>query len=70
MRTHFNLLLVEDSPTDADLLLDVLREAGFDPVWRRVETQTDYLRELNVAPDLILSDFSLLSLTGKQLWSS
>jgi diguanylate cyclase (GGDEF)-like protein len=65
MRTHFNLLLVEDSPTDADLVLDVLREAGFDPVWRRVETQTDYLKELNVPPDLILSDFSLPQFDGK-----
>ena len=29
MPTSLNLLLLEDSPTDAELMIDVLREAGF-----------------------------------------
>ena len=29
MSTHLNLLLLEDSMTDAELMLDVLRDAGF-----------------------------------------
>ena len=65
MPTSFNLLLVEDSPTDADLLLKTLREAGFDPVCRRVDSKPDYLRELNTPPDLILSDFALPQFDGK-----
>ena len=66
MRTSFTLLLVEDSRQDAELVLETLREAGLEPLYRRVDTKEDYLRELNVsAPDLILSDFSLPQFDGK-----
>ena len=36
MPIHLNLLLLEDSVTDAELMLDVLREAGFELASRRV----------------------------------
>src|SRR5687767_3119586 len=65
MPTSFNLLLVEDSQTDADLLLETLREGGLDAVCRRVDSKRDYLRELNTPPDLILSDFALPQFDGK-----
>lgn len=65
MLTNFNLLLVEDSITDAELVIEALREAGLDPVCRRVDSQVDYLRELQAPPDLILSDFSLPQFDGK-----
>ena len=66
MRTSFTLLLVEDSRQDAELVLETLREAGLDPLCRRVDTKEAYLRELNVSvPDLILSDFSLPQFDGK-----
>ncbi|MEP7153864.1 MAG: response regulator, partial [Nitrospira sp.] len=66
MRTSFTLLLVEDSSQDAELVLETLREAGLDPLCRRVDTKEDYLRELNVSsPDLILSDFSLPQFDGQ-----
>ena len=44
MPTHLNLLLLEDSVNDAELMLDVLREAGFELASRRVESKVDYLR--------------------------
>ncbi|MBA2485040.1 MAG: diguanylate cyclase, partial [Nitrospira sp.] len=65
MRTSFNLLLIEDSLVDAELILETLGEAGFDPICRRVDTREDYLRELHTLPDLILSDFSLPQFDGK-----
>ena len=30
------MLLIEDSPVDADLIVRALRQAGFDPQWTRV----------------------------------
>ena len=66
MGTSFTLLLVEDCAKDAQLVLDTLREAGFDPHCRQVETKEDYLRELNASPPgLILSDFNLPHFDGK-----
>ncbi len=65
MRPSFSLLLVEDNDQDADLMLETLREAGFNPSCRRVDTKEDYLRELTASsPDLILSDFSLPQFDG------
>ena len=65
MPTNFTLLLVEDNPQDAELILETLRGAGFDPHCRQVDTREDYLRELNASTDLILSDFSLPKFDGK-----
>ena len=64
MPTRLNLLLLEDSPNDAELILDVLQEAGFELTSRRVDSQADYLRELDQPPDFILSDFSMPQFTA------
>jgi diguanylate cyclase (GGDEF)-like protein len=65
MPIPINLLIIEDSPADAELLVEALRDADYDPVWRRVETKADYLRELSIPPDVILSDFSLPQFDGR-----
>jgi diguanylate cyclase (GGDEF)-like protein len=65
MPTSLNLLLLEDSPNDAELILDVLREAGFEMAFRRVDSKADYLRELDQPPDFILSDFSMPQFTAR-----
>ena len=65
MSTHLNLLLLEDSVNDAELMLDVLREAGFELTSRRVESKAGYLRELDQPPDFILSDFSMPQFTAR-----
>ena len=59
MPTSLNLLLLEDCPADAELMIEMLREAGFEPNCRRVDSKEAYLRELNQPPDFILSDFSM-----------
>jgi PAS domain S-box-containing protein len=64
MRTPLNILIVEDSLDDTELLLAELRRAGFEPQWKRVETETDFLSEINRLPDIILSDYSLPEFNG------
>ncbi len=65
MSTSLNLLLLEDSPADAELMIEALRESGFDPTFRRVESKDAYLRELDQPPDFILSDYSMPQFTAR-----
>jgi starch phosphorylase len=53
------VLLVEDNPLDADLIVHELRRSGFDPLWQRVETESAYLAQLETAPDIVLADYAL-----------
>ncbi len=48
MPTPLRVLILEDQPTDAELFLHQLRQAGFDPDWQRVETEADYLAAFEV----------------------
>ena len=64
MPTPLNILIVEDSPDDAEMMAAQLRRAGFDPRWRRVETEADFLAELAKLPDIILSDFAMPQFSG------
>lgn len=58
------VLILEDSPTDAELLVRELRQAGFDPDFTRVETEAAFLAALEPPPELILSDYSLPQFDG------
>ena len=40
-------------------MVHVLRQAGLEPEWRRVDTEEDYVTSLELAPDVILSDHRL-----------
>jgi len=59
MLNSFKLLILEDCPADAELMVETLRTSGLDPQWQRVDTEKDYLASLDPVPDLILSDFSM-----------
>ena len=59
MATPIHVLILEDRPADAALMVHELRRAGFDPVWWRVETEEDYLAHLQAGLDVILADYSL-----------
>ena len=65
MAEPLRLLVVEDTPDDAELALAELRRSGFAPAAERVETGAE-LRSLlaRSTPDLILSDYSLPTFTG------
>jgi PAS domain S-box-containing protein len=64
MSTPLTALIVEDSPDDAELILAELRRAGFEPKWKRVEKEPDFLAEINKQPDIILSDYSMPRFNG------
>ncbi|WP_119072792.1 hybrid sensor histidine kinase/response regulator [Aggregatilinea lenta] len=59
------VLLVEDKPDDAELVLYELKQAGFEPDWTRVESETAYVEALEEhPPDIILADFTLPQFNG------
>src|SRR5450631_2437343 len=58
--TVLRLLHVEDSPDDAALVSHALRGAPFEFTLSRVETEVDYLAQLEFAPpDAIICDYNL-----------
>lgn len=58
------VLIAEDNPDDADLVLRELRRAGFAPDCQRVDTEAGYLACLRDDVDLILSDFEMPQFSG------
>lgn len=66
MAIPLHVLILEDCPADADLMVEHLREAGFDPHSRRVDAEQEYLAALEHVPDVILSDFSMPQFTAQR----
>jgi len=65
MKTELNLIVVEDSVADAELLARHLAKSGLKCIINRVQTEPEYIDALHrVKPDLILSDFSLPNFSG------
>lgn len=65
MTRSLNILIAEDSATDAELLLRQLRRAGFEPNWKRVDSEPQFRDALRTAAvDLVLSDFEMPQFTG------
>jgi len=59
------VLLVEDSPVEAELIVHQLRKTGFSFSWERVETEAALRAALgSFRPAVILSDFSLPQFDG------
>ena len=59
------LLLLEDSESDAALILTQLRRGGFDPSYKRIEKREEFREELKVGSwDLIIADFNLPAFSG------
>ncbi|MBI4499844.1 MAG: PAS domain S-box protein [Gemmatimonadetes bacterium] len=58
-RGLLRVLLVEDEPDDAELIIRELRRAGLGFRWIRVDTRPDYLEALRDPPDVVLSDHTL-----------
>ncbi len=64
MGQPLRLLIVEDNPADAELVLRELRRGGFDPEWQRVDNEPDYLAALDAGPEIILSDYQMPQFEG------
>ncbi len=59
------VLLVEDEPADAELVVDELRDDGIECLDLRVDTEDDYLEALaSFRPDIVLSDLKLPAFDG------
>jgi PAS domain S-box-containing protein/putative nucleotidyltransferase with HDIG domain len=64
--TPLQVLVLEDRPVDAELILHELKRSGYQYISKRVDTQADYLKALEDTPDIILADFSLPQFTAMQ----
>jgi len=65
MSAKLQLVIVEDSTTDAELVARCLAKAGLNVVIYRVQTESEFIAALKEHhPDLILSDFSLPQFSG------
>jgi len=58
-QTPLSVLILEDRPEDAELMILELRRNGFKPAWQRVDSESDYLTRLQTPPDIILSDYHM-----------
>ncbi|HEY5630445.1 MAG TPA: diguanylate cyclase, partial [Candidatus Limnocylindrales bacterium] len=58
------LLMVEDSPTDAEVVALRLEEEGLDFDWDRVDTEEGFRVALGTSPDIILCDWTLPRFSG------
>ena len=63
-RQPLRVLLVEDNPDDAELMVHELRQSGYEITWDRVDTEADYLVSLDKSPAIILADYALPQFSG------
>ena len=66
MPQPLQLLLAEDSPQDAELVLRALRRSGFEPNWTRVDTEADFLSSLHTDLDIVISDYDMPQFNGSR----
>ena len=59
MPQSIKVLIAEDLPLDAELMVRELRRAGFEPDWERVDTEAAYIARLVPGLDLVLSDYEM-----------
>ena len=64
MPQPLKILIAEDNPADADLMLRELRKAGFEPEGPRVDSEAAFLDQLHGGLDLVLSDHDMPQFTG------
>ncbi|MGC9976399.1 MAG: PAS domain S-box protein, partial [Syntrophales bacterium] len=65
MSKKLRILILEDVPTDAELMIEELSESGMVFDSRRVATKGSYVGAIaDFSPDIILSDYSLPSFDG------
>jgi two-component sensor histidine kinase/CheY-like chemotaxis protein len=64
-KKKLHILILEDTPTDAELMERSLTKEGITFISKKVVTQNDYLNEIKeFCPDIILSDYNLPGYDG------
>lgn len=66
MTQPLRVLIVEDNPLDAELVVRELRRSGFEPEWKRVDTEAEFIAEAQPGLDIILSDYEMPSFSGQR----
>ena len=70
LKNSLRVLILEDVPTDAELVEQELRSAGIEFVSTRVDNQDSFREALDrFAPEIILSDYSLPAFDGESALS-
>ncbi|MEP6896572.1 MAG: PAS domain S-box protein, partial [Chloroflexota bacterium] len=64
MNSPLNVLFVEDSADDAQLVMLQLEQEGLTANCRRVDSEAEFIAALDPPPDLILSDFAMPHFDG------
>jgi PAS domain S-box-containing protein/putative nucleotidyltransferase with HDIG domain len=64
MAAKLKVLIVEDSAADTELALHELRHFGYDPEWTRIETEPEFLAQIDQGWEIILSDYNLPEFSG------
>lgn len=59
MSKQLRVLILEDEPSDAELMAYELKRAGMQVQWERVDNEADFLNRLTPELDAILSDYSM-----------
>lgn len=58
------ILILEDMPANAELMVSILRKYGFNPVYKRVDNEDDYITSLRPDLEVILSEYKPRHLTA------
>lgn len=66
MSTKLHALIVEDVPTDAELMCAQLKHDGYQVDWSRVDSEPGFRAALNPRLDVILSDCNLPSFSASR----
>lgn len=73
MRNPIHILLIEDDADDIELLEDALKRNGINFILTAInegDRVSPYLKTLQVLPDIIILDFNLPKLHGKDVLSN
>jgi len=65
-KKSLNILILEDNPDDAELMVAELEKGGYIINWERVDTKFDYQEKLRKNFDVILSDYNMPQFTAPQ----
>nr|MBC8485716.1 PAS domain S-box protein [Bacteroidota bacterium] len=63
-KQKLNLLILENNPDDAELIVRELEKEGFVLEWERVDTEKEFKKALAKNPEIILADYKLPSYNG------